>query len=143
MGKQAQPEHSCVRSRHPSHTLQLSICGAWVCAAAAHHDEAKHKEEHCDAPSQCRVGKLDGVARHPSQPTHTPHSCCPCRGKLVITPWQEDSGYVPLANPGTSRKAKPEWRIIGVQEGLKQPAVGLVGGGAVLRESAGLQVWGA
>ena len=34
-----------------------------------------------------------------------------CRGrcvcKLVITPWQEDNGYVPLANPETSRKAKP------------------------------------
>ena len=27
--------------------------------------------------------------------------------KLVITPWQEDNGYVPLANPETSRKAKP------------------------------------
>ena len=27
--------------------------------------------------------------------------------KLVITPWQEDNGCVPLANPGTSRKTKP------------------------------------
>ena len=33
----------------------------------------------------------------------TTKSCC----KLVITPWQEDNGYVPLANPETSRKAKP------------------------------------
>ena len=30
-----------------------------------------------------------------------------CAGKLVITPRQEDNGYVQLVNPETSRKAKP------------------------------------